>query len=155
MRKLASEANVCYGTLQTVLKIDLNLSPFKKIKAHVLSQTVKAKGLSRAKLLLEKLMDGRQPPVLWTEKELFSVQATHYHQNNRIYAVNKEDIPLNERIAYKHQKAVSVMVWAGVTSTGEKTPLIFVEEGVKVNQQLEQLVPCINAAFRGSGITLQ
>ena len=104
-------------------------------------------------------MDGRQPPVLWTDKELFSVQATHYHQNNRIYAVNKEDIPLNERIAYKHQKAVSVMVWAGVTSTGEKTPLIFVEEGVKLNQHVdqnmmkEQLVPCINAAFRESGIT--
>ena len=53
------------------------------------------------------------------------------------------------------------MVWAGVTSTGEKTPLIFVEEGAKINQHVylnmlkEQLVPWINATFKKSGITLQ
>ena len=28
IRKLASNANVCYGRMQTVLKIDLHLSPF-------------------------------------------------------------------------------------------------------------------------------
>ena len=44
--KLASEANVSYGTMQTVLKIDLDLSSFKKSKAQVLSLTVKAKRLS-------------------------------------------------------------------------------------------------------------
>ena len=43
IRKLASEANVSYGTMQIVLKIDLNLSPFKKGKDQVLSQTVKLK----------------------------------------------------------------------------------------------------------------
>ena len=122
--------------LQTVLKIDLNLSPFKKRKAHVLSQTVKAKRLSRAKLLLEKMMDGRQPPVLWTDKKLFTVQAIHNHQNDLIYAVNKEDIPLNVRIAYKRQKSASVLVWAGVNSAGEETPLILIEEGVKINQHV-------------------
>ena len=53
--------------------------------------------------------------------------------NDRIYAVSKDDITLNEWIAYKHQKTASVMVWAGVTSTGEKTPLIVNEEGVKIN----------------------
>ena len=46
------------------------------------------------------------------------------------------------------------MVWAGVTSTGEKTSLIFIEEGVKTNQQVylkllkEQLIPWINRTFR-------
>ena len=48
--------------------------------------------------------------------------------------MNKEDIPLNERIANKLQKPASVMVWAGVTSTGEETPLIFIEEWVKSNR---------------------
>ena len=105
--------------MQTALKIDFNLSPFKKIKAQVLSQTVKTKRLSRAKLLLEKLKDGRQPPVLWTDEKLFTVQAIHNHQNDRIYAVNKEDIPLIERIANKRQQPESVMVCAGATSTGE------------------------------------
>ena len=80
---------------------------------------------------------------------------------DRIHAVNKEDIPLNERINYKCQKPASVMVWAGVTSTSEKTPLIFIEEGAKINQHVylnmlnEQLVPCINASFKESGTTIQ
>ena len=82
--KLASEANDSYGMMQTGLKIDFNLSPFKKSKAQVMSQTVKAKRLSRAKLLLKKLKDGRQPPVLWTDKKLFTVQVIHNHQNDRI-----------------------------------------------------------------------
>ena len=68
---------------------------------------------------------------------------------------------MNEQTAYKHKKPASVMAWAGVTSTGEKTPLIFIEEGVKINQHAnlnmwkEQLVPWINATFKESGITLQ
>ena len=57
--KLASEANVSYGMMQTVLKIDFNPSPFKKSKAQVLSQTAKAKRLSQAKFLFEKLKDGK------------------------------------------------------------------------------------------------
>ena len=86
--------------MQTVLKIDLNLSPFNKSKAQVLSQNVKAKRLSRTKLLFEKLKDGRQPPVLRLAEKLFTVQALHNHKHDRINAVNKEDIPLNGRIAY-------------------------------------------------------
>ena len=74
---------------------------FKESKAQVLSQTVKAKRLSQAKLLLLKLKDGRQPPVLWTDKKLLTVQAIHNHQNDWINAENKEDIPLNQRIAQK------------------------------------------------------
>ena len=97
--------------MQTVLKIDFDLSPFKKSNARVLSQTVNAKKLSSAKLLFEKLKDGRQSPVLWTDEKLFTVQTIHNHQNDRIYGVNKEDIPLNERIAYKRQKSASVWFW--------------------------------------------
>ena len=160
MRKLASEANVSYDIMQTVLRNDLNLSPFKKSKAQLLSQTAKVKRFSRAKVRLGKLKDGKQPPVLWTDEKLFTVQAIHNHQNDRIYAVKKY-ISLNERIAYKRQKPASVIVWAGVTTTGEKTPLIFIEEGAKINQHVylnmlkEQLVPQINATFKESGITLQ
>ena len=76
--------------------------------------------------------------MLWRDKKLLTVQAIHNHQNDRIYAVNKEDIPLNEQIAYKRQKPKSVMVWADVTTTGEKTPLIFIEEEAKINQHVEK-----------------
>ena len=65
IRKLASGVNVSYGFTQTAFKIDFNLSPFKN-KAQVLSQTLRAKILNRAKRLLEKLKEGRQPLVMRT-----------------------------------------------------------------------------------------
>ena len=103
----------------------------------MLSQTVKAKRLSQAKLISKTLKDGRQPPVLWTDKKSCTIQAIRNHQNSRIYAMNKKDIPLNERIAYKCQKLASIMVRPGVSSTGENTPLVLIEEGPKCDQHVE------------------
>ena len=88
------------------------------------------------------------------------MQAIHNNQN-WIYAQQKKDSPVNERIVYQYQKQASVTVWAGVTLTGEKTPFIFIEKGVKINQHLylkflkEQLIPWINRIFKETGITLQ
>ena len=55
---------------------------------------------------------------------------------------------------YQTLKAGSVMVWAGVSSSG-KTPLFFVDEGTKVNQQVyceqileSELLPWSQKHFR-------
>ena len=59
------------------------------------------------------------------------------------------------------KKPASVAVWASVTLTGEKIPLILIEEVVEISQHAylnilrEKLVPWINAAFKESSITLQ
>mgnify|MGYP000504172705 CR=1 FL=1 len=53
------------------------------------------------------------------------------------------------------------MVWAGVTSSGLKTPLIFVEDGVKINQHVyldmlkDRVVPWVNALPCDEDVTLQ
>ena len=67
--------------------------------------------------------------LLWTDEKLFTVQAVHNSENDRIYAVNKSDIPLNDRLMFRRQKPASVMVWAGVISIGEKSLHIFIKEG--------------------------
>ena len=85
----------------------------------------------------------------------------HNHQNDQIWAANKQGIPLNNRLMFQRQKPASVMDWAGVASTGEKTSLFFIEEGVKVNQHMylellgDKLVPWVNTTFGESGITVQ
>ena len=103
----------------------------------------------------------KQPPVLRTDDKLFLVQAIHNTQNDRIYAQQKEDIPVNEQTAYQCQKPASAMVWAGVISKVEKTPLIFIDERVKINQHIylkllkEQLIPWIKRMFKETDITLR
>ena len=89
------------------------------------------------------------------------IYAVHNHQNGRIYAVNKQDIPSNDRLMFQRQKPASVMTWAGVTSTREKTPLFFIEKGLKVSQHIymellgKKLVSWVNATFEKYGIILQ
>ena len=62
---------------------------------------------------------------------------------------------------FQRQNPASVMVWAGVASTGKKTPLFFIEERVKVNQHVylkllrDKLVTWLNTMFGESGITLE
>ena len=86
----------------------------------MLSQTVDASNW------VEQSFFRKNPATIAVDRqELFTVQAIHNHQDDRIYAVNKEDVPLNEPIAYERQ---NLIVRAGVASTGEKTPLIFIEE---------------------------
>jgi hypothetical protein len=71
-------------------------------------------------------------------------------QNDRIWA---EEAPeTEERVAGRVQKADSVMVWAAISSKG-KTPLVFIEQGVKINGEVyrdmlrEHLLPWAEEVF--------
>ena len=116
--------------------------------------------MSRAKLLQE-LNDGTHPPMLWTDKKLFTIQAVHNHQNNQIYAKSNDWIPVNIRLTLQRQKPASVIMWKGVTVTGLKTPLVFIDEGVKINKGIylkllkENLLSWIHSTFGKGEITFQ
>ena len=147
--------------MQNVLKKDLKVSSYKKCKVQLLSKATKAKQMSRANLLLQELNNGTHPSMLWTDEKLFTIQAVHIHQNDGIYAKSKDRFPVNMRLTLQRQKPVSVMVWGGVTATGLKTLLVFIDEGIKINKNTylkllkENLLPWINSTFGEGGITLQ
>ena len=63
------------------------IKPCKKTKVQLLSKATNTKKL-------KKLEDGMQPPILWINETLFTVQTMHNHRNGKIYIVNKKDIPL-------------------------------------------------------------
>ncbi|QQP39076.1 Putative LOC100197594, partial [Caligus rogercresseyi] len=50
-------------------------------------------------------------------------------QNDRFLAKDIRQVPVKDKTVFKRQKPASVMVWAGVTTCGRKTPLIFIPEG--------------------------
>ena len=127
-RKLAKDTSVSVSTMQRLLKDDLHVYLYKFTKRQLLSNATKKKRLDRAKVLIKRLVVGMQPQVLWTDEKLFTVQAIHNHQNDRIWIPNKDMVPVKRCSSFRRQKPSSVMVWAGVTSTGLKTPLIFIDE---------------------------
>eukprot|EP00096_Caligus_rogercresseyi_P011139 TRINITY_DN4292_c0_g1_i1.p1 TRINITY_DN4292_c0_g1~~TRINITY_DN4292_c0_g1_i1.p1 ORF type:complete len:180 (-),score=16.23 TRINITY_DN4292_c0_g1_i1:127-666(-) len=87
------------------------------------------------------------------QTKIFTVQATHNSQNDRVLSRKKEDIPVQLRTLFRRQKPPSVMVWAEVTSDGKKAPIIFVEEGVKIDQAVylhllsEEVVPWVQREY--------
>ena len=160
-RKLAKDTSVSVSTMQRLLKDDLHVYPYKFTKRQLLSNATKKKRLDRAKVLIKRLVVGTRPQVLWTDEKLFTVQAIHNHQNYRIWIPNKDMVPVERCSSFRRQKPSSVMVWAGVTSTGLKTPLIFIDEGVKINQTIyrrmleEKVIPWVQETVGEEGITLQ
>ena len=160
-RKLAKDTSVSVSTMQRLLKNDLHVYPYKFTKRQLLSNATKKKRFDRAKVLIKRLVVGTRPQVLWTNEKLFTVQAIHNHQNDRIWIPNKDMVPVERCGSFRRQKPSSVMVWAGVTSTGLKIPLIFIDEGVKINQTIyrrmleEKVIPWVQETVGEEGITLQ
>ena len=72
--------------------------------------------------------------VLWTHEKIFTVEAKYNSQNTRVLASKSSAIPSQHRRVSRTQKPAQVMVWAGVSAKG-LTELIFVDSGVKMNQE--------------------
>ena len=73
---------------------------------------------------------------IWSDDKMFTVEAVTNKQNDTVYAHSSKELSVNARSHLKRQKPASVMVWAAVASDGSKSPLIVIEEGVKVNSQV-------------------
>ena len=72
--------------------------------------------------------------VYWTDEKVFTVEMAFNHQNDMVLDIRVEDIPIKARTSSRRQNPTSVMIWAGMTPDGQKTPLFFINEGIKVNQ---------------------
>jgi inhibitor of nuclear factor kappa-B kinase subunit alpha len=157
--QLAREAHVGQATMHQIVTKDLGKHSYKKVRRQLLSEATKLKRLQRAKQLLSA---GTRCPIIWTDEKIFTVERFHNRQNDRILAKNIEDIPHNIRVVGKRQKPASCMVWAGVRlAMDRRPPLLFIEEGVKVNFRdyldlLEsQVAPWITNAFGNKDFVFQ
>ena len=161
MRKMAREEEVSQTTMWRLCRKTLGLTPFKKQRRQVLSDATKAKRLERGREILKILKDGMTPPILWTDEKLFTVEAVHNVQNDRVLGSSKEALGIEVLSHFRQQKPTSEMVWAGVTSDGKKTPLIFIEEGVKIDTAVylhllgEEVKPWVEREYGDSPIIFQ
>ena len=130
IQNLAKESNRLYGTMPTVLRKDLKMSPFKHVKKHQLSAQVVDKRLQRCKNLLSHIQDGTLPNLVFSIENKFDVEHHFNIQNDRVWSRNGN---VGSRVLARKQCPASVMVWAAVTESG-RSPLVF-DQGTKYNQQ--------------------
>ena len=148
MRKVACETGINREAVRRMAKYELHLKPYKLEKGQLLTEQVKRVRVQRCRLLLERAAG---PEIVFSDEKPFTIEAFHNHQNDRIWASKR---PLSDHIVTHSQHPRSVMVWAGICASG-KTPLIFVDPGVKINQDYykqqilrDVLEPWARAHFR-------
>ena len=108
------------------------MKPYKSQKVQLLTEENKRVRLQRCRLLQQRAAGTRWERILFTDEKLFSVEQAHNRQNDRYWSSQS---PGSSAIVEHRQNPQSVMVWGGICSS-VKTPLVFVEQGVKINQKM-------------------
>lgn len=159
--KLAGQLNVSATSVRRMLKIDLELKPYKIQKVQDLTPAQKKVRLQRARVLKALAASGDLPNIVFSDEKIFTIQQFVNKQNDRVWLPGKSADNLDQRLAYRKQAPASVMVWAAVTAEG-RTPLVFIEQGVKVNQQIyrqkvlsRELIPWARKQFGSRPWTFQ
>lgn len=158
MRQMAKELGISEKSVRRVVKIQLGRRSYKLRKGQLLSERMKRQRLQKARKLKRIVAAGRHRSVLFTDEKVFTVERHHNNQNDRQLLRKGSSKP--PAITRSHFPA-SVMVWAGITADG-KTPLVFVDKGVKINAAFYQdvilrgaLDPWAREHFAGRQWTLQ
>ena len=134
MRKIARETGINRESARLIAKNELGLRPYKLQKVQLFADKMKVTRLKRCRALMRRVAGQKWEKILFTDEKLFTVEASHNHQNDRIWSANS---PGSSAIISHSQHPQSVMVWGGICASG-KTPLIFVAEGVKINAETYQ-----------------
>jgi winged helix-turn helix protein len=124
MRQMAREYKTSEATMRRIIKNDLQLFPYHIRKAHVLTPSMKEVRLTNARNLL-KWAEGRSfSQVIFSDEKLFNIEKAHNPQNIRQLLPKGGCSTSKAAFVSRSAFPKSVMVWAGICSTG-KTPLIF------------------------------
>ncbi|KAM8701702.1 hypothetical protein ACLKA7_004873 [Drosophila subpalustris] len=132
MRKIVRETGIKRESVRQMAKKHLGLKPYKLQKVQLLTDENKRVRLQRCRQLKRRAAGQRWERILFTDEKLFTVEQSHNHQNDRIWS---QEAPGTSAIVEHRQNSKSVMVWGGICASG-KTPLVFVDQGVKINQEV-------------------
>lgn len=160
MNKMAKELNVNPRTVRLIVRNELGLFPYKLLKAQTLADRHKIARLQKCEAMLRRFRNNKHRRILFTDEKVFSVEQYHNHHNDRELLPKGSYKDPNRTRVTRSQGPANVMVWAGVCATG-KTPLVFVEKGVKVNSTVyqkmlnDEVVPWANDHFGNRPWTFQ
>lgn len=132
MRKVARETGLKRESVRMIAKNELQLRPYKIQKVQLLTDENRRVRLQRCRVLKQRAAGQRWERILFSDEKLFTIEQAHNLQNDRIWTSKPTS---NFKTVERRQNPESVMVWGGICASG-KTPLIFVDKGVKINQEL-------------------
>ena len=64
--------------------------------------------------MLKEMERAASKTFIWSDEKMFTVEAVTNKLNDVVYDLSSRDLLVNVRSHFRHQKPVTVMVWAGV-----------------------------------------
>ncbi len=132
MRKMAKDLDISEGSVRNIVKKKLKLKSLKLQKGQHLNDRIRQVRKQRCLALKRRLGAQGHLKVIFSDEKIFTIEQSRNIQNDRILTPNSTEANKKGRTVSRIQKPKSVMVWGGVTAKG-KLPLVFVENGVKIN----------------------
>ncbi|EFO97706.1 hypothetical protein CRE_15946 [Caenorhabditis remanei] len=155
IRKMAEGMKISRRLLGRIVKDKLKLTCYRVRKAVILSEATTKKRLERSKKLLQRTRNGDHLITVFSDEQLFTVQAKFNPQNHRVLAETYEEAFASGKTIHQTSHPASVMVFGAVCADG-KSPLLFVDQGVKINKEvyilqiLEKIfLPWVQKYFNG------
>ena len=124
-RATAGKLNISKSSVQRILKEDLKLIPYHKVRTSRITETHAASRLHSAKLLLKKYaIDYRYQRYQWDRMVItdfsgkIGVRQKNNSKNNIVYVIDRQSIPSELLYAPEERFERGFMLWGGLTSKG-------------------------------------
>ena len=138
VRKFAGELDISNGSVVRILKQDLGYRSYKKRVEPALTDFEKSKRMRFANWVRHNFRKEHTLRILFSDEKMFGM---YNAQNDRIWAVNREEADKRGGVQRKRKFPQKVMVWLGACSKG-LTPLIILDEGTMDHRgYIDEILP--------------
>ena len=149
-RKLALEMDMSsFSRAYRILKKELKMKPYKKTVEPLLTDEHKAQRRKFANWARKKFWKEDTMRIPFSDEKMFDLDGIYNSENNRIWAVNREEA--NRRSGKKQQRKFpqKVMVWLAVSSE-DVAPLVLFEKGTLDHHRYIKEVLSVALRYRNS-----
>lgn len=140
-RKLAQEMDISFSSVRRILKNDLQLRAYKKITEPLLKDDQKEQRKKFANWVRKKFRKDDTMRILFSDEKMFDLDGIYNSQNDRIWAVDREDANQKGAIKQKRKYPQKVMVWLGVCSYGVSPLVLFKDGTVNHERYIREVLP--------------
>ncbi|CAF3930185.1 unnamed protein product [Rotaria sp. Silwood2] len=140
-RGLALDLGISHESARRILRDDLGCRPYKHVIEPALTEEHKEKRKKFANWIRTNFRKQETLKILFSDEKMFDIDGVYNTQNDRIWAVNRDEANQKGGVHQKKKFPEKVMVWLGVCSKGV-SPLVIFEQGtVDHDRYIKEVLP--------------
>lgn len=140
-RKMAKKLCISDRSVRRILHEDLKCSAYKIVKEPAITDLQKTKRVTFANWVLNNFNKDDTKNWLFSDEKLFDLDGVYNVQNDRIWAVSRQEGNKKGGIKKKTKFPTKVMVWLGACGEGLTTPVILDKGTVNAERYMKEVLP--------------